>query len=488
MRQRSAAVRSLDRPSPAHPHRVFAIGVYAALAVGCGVIAAYWSEVQRPVLLASLGVVISLPVVVRAWQARWDPFEPIMLFALGLFVLFFLRPVAQLWAGESVYLGLDSEPGFDGTLVVVLVATAGVYLGYGLPTGGNLARRARPLRDDWHPADLGLVVVGLMLLGLMLFAVFVAQVGFGAIPSIFGGRASPGARVDVFGANSGYFFLGPYVSIPATFLLLEAWHRGRSAVLGTGLVLTGTLALALTVPRGDRGYLLALLLPLVALFYLRRGRRPRVAALVATILASVLLLNFFLGFRNYSTRPNASGGPLASRVLDPVGGLKYFMLGPDTSMFAVLSLTYQVVPEELDFVPGREIAATLAAPLGRFWESKPRPGYVLAYRHIFPAQAALTEAGFTSGLLGGLYVDSGFVGAFAYMLLYGIATRALWEYSRRNPDNASIRLLFVSALPMIVMLLRNGTTETVARAGFLVAPVVVACWFAARLARRRVHR
>ena len=51
-------------------------------------------------LVVALGIVLALPLVARAVQRRFDPFEPIVVFALAYGVMFVARPASMLVHGD----------------------------------------------------------------------------------------------------------------------------------------------------------------------------------------------------------------------------------------------------------------------------------------------------------------------------------------------------------------------------------------------------
>jgi hypothetical protein len=93
------------------------------------------------VLLAALGP--------RILQRAFDPFEPIVLFAVVYGAMFVIRPSAMLTRGDLVYEGprttLDIPATYTKMLVVGLVEAIGFVAGYLPPAGPGLrAERRRP--------------------------------------------------------------------------------------------------------------------------------------------------------------------------------------------------------------------------------------------------------------------------------------------------------------------------------------------------------
>ena len=462
---------------------VTALGLVAAATAG--IVVALGDDLRRPALIAALAVLAPLPIIVRVLEGRFDIFEPINFYVLGIVVLFVLRPIFELSYDSRQFPGGYSDyAGFDGALGIAVLGTLGIYVGYALDAGRRIGRRLPPVPTSWSPDTVGVMAIALVALGALLYAAFAAQLGqgFGATLEFFKGRSteSPALR-----QGTAYFYLGPYLVIPATLLLLVCWRRARRVHWLLAAIATGFLALLITVPRGDRTYVLTLLLPLVVLPYLRSGTRPRAWKIVLVLAVLIVpTLNVLLEVRNVTARANVQDEIVAA-FTHPTAAYESFMLGVDTSMFTVLALTYESVPARVEHVPGRVITATLAGPVpSLIWPDKPVQGDQVVYSHLFPEQAALTRAGNGSGVLGGFYFDSGLLGVCLYAGLVGMMSRAVWEWWRtHNAGNVGVNLVFASLLPFIIVLQRGNLSDSLGRSIVLVLPIIVVLWLASRRVR-----
>lgn len=463
----------------ASPIALVALG----FALCAGLLTGGGGDGQRPALMITLALITPLPVIIRALQRRFDPFEPINFYVLGILVLFVLRPIFELVYDSRLFGQYADYAGFDGALTIALVGTSALYAGYGCRFGVHLGRRLPTLRDGWSPDTVAIMCIGLVLLGVVLFAGFAAQLGqsVGGATDYFRGRSenSPSLR-----QSTAYLYLGPYLVVPATLLLVTAWQREHRRRFLVGALLTGALALLITVPRGDRTYVLTFLLPLMVLPYLHSGRRPRLLTLGILIALVIPVLNVLLEVRNVSTRDNVSERFTAA-VSRPDRSFINFMLGLDTSMFTVLSLTKELVPTRVSHAPGRVVTAVLAAPVpGLLWGNKPLQGDQIVYNELFPQQAAVTRAGNASGFFGGFYFDSGLFGVAIYSALVGVASRAVWEWWRRHGRrHLGATLVFAAALPFIIVLQRGNLSDMAGRSTFFVLPVLLVLWLASRRVR-----
>lgn len=462
-----------------------AVCLTAAVAAGL-VVGLAGTRSERPALIAALAIITPAPVIVRALQAKFDPFEPINLFVLGILVLFVARPISELAYNSYQFGDYFDQAGFNGALLIALFGTVALYVGYFTGLGARLASRVPSPSEDWTPSSVGRAIAVLLALGGLLFLAFAVQsgLGLGGAIGFFAGRTANAVNLE---QSSAYLYLGPYVTIPATSMLLICWQRDRRARWLVATVLVGLIALAITVPRGDRTYILTLILPLLVLPYLRSRRRPKLVNIVILIALVIPALNVIIKIRNESARHNVSG-QIATAFTTPANQLKTFMLGPDTAMFSILALTYEVVPSHLSFKPGRVILSTLAEPVpGLLLRNKPVDGQSVVYDYLFFQQAAVTRGGNAAGFFGSSYFDSGFVGIIVYSALVGIVARALWEWWLRNRLNAAAMAIFAATLPLAVVLQRGSFSDTIARSSVLVVPIIVVFWLIGRRAKTGVR-
>ena len=129
------------------------ISVLAATLVGLAV--ASISPSVATLLVIAIAITIALPLVIRAVQGKFDPFEPIVFFVLSYGTMFVVRPAAMIGRDEYYFLFapyVDIRATFDEMLVLALLGALAFVLGYFLPLGRQLARRApRPPRRAGRP-------------------------------------------------------------------------------------------------------------------------------------------------------------------------------------------------------------------------------------------------------------------------------------------------------------------------------------------------
>jgi hypothetical protein len=268
--------------------------------------------------------------------------------------------------------------------------------------------------------------------------------------------------------------------IPAALILLVAAARRASlatvALLGVAVI----GALLLTVPRGDRGYIVWLVLSLIVAAYVMRDRRPRVLTIAAVVAAGILVINV-LGAERYKEKRHDPIATAVTAVTHPQDQLKRFITGPDPSLFSVLSLEYSVVPQDVPYDPGKTAASIAAGPVpGRLWHGKPAPPAKNVTDYLFYEQSLVARATNLPSLFGDAYADFGFVAVALEALLLGVGFRFVYAYFSIQRRNAGMQILFAASVPLVFDLLRNTLTDTTGRSVVLVVPLIICVWVCSR--------
>jgi oligosaccharide repeat unit polymerase len=442
-------------------------------AVGCGV-AAWWGVRHPKVgLIVVMAVVGSLPFVIRGLQRRWDPFEPIHLVALGLLVMFVARPILELNEHLQPYAPLyDAAPGFIPAMIVGIVGTATLYAAYFSRLGSRLAGRARSLPTDWDATRSVRYTIWLLIVGALLTSMFVAQVGIHGYIQILSGRSA--GNVATFRSSAGYFEAGMYVAIPGCLIALTAWRRQRSLATAFVVLLCLVISLLLTVGRGDRTFEVALILPLVLMYYLHRQRRPRVWAIAVALVAFAIVANVSVTLRNKETRAQHALGPtIVSAITHPGPALASFVRGADGSEFSVLEIEMREYHTGvLHFWPGSTIASLATGWIPHsMYKTKPLSPLQHVTWTLFPA--TFGGGSFQPPMFGSFYADAGWLTVLLLSAVIGVALRAYWEYLMRHPTNLGVQLFFAASVPLVTILLRADLSLVFAGAVFLSLPLIL---------------
>ena len=72
-------------------------------------------------LSIGVGIVLVLPIAWRVRQRRFDPFEPVVIFALAWGVMFVVRPIAIVVRDDTNFYGVDIGSTLDTSVLLGLV-------------------------------------------------------------------------------------------------------------------------------------------------------------------------------------------------------------------------------------------------------------------------------------------------------------------------------------------------------------------------------
>jgi hypothetical protein len=442
------------------------------------------SELVDAILVLAIGAVLVLPIAPRVRRRRFDPFEPIVLFAAAYGVMFVVRPAAMLAKGAIFYMGprttLDVSATFTEVLVIALLGAVSFVGAYEL----MLRRTARHTESAVGPAfyfsRTTLLAIGLAAVGIASFAGFLASVdGIATLEAIF--KSGREAGLDPAIEANRYLWQAYYLLVPAAVVLLGVgWTERRRALILAALVLISIFLLR-EIPLGARISLLPLIGAVFVLHYLCRSSRPSARTLIALVLLAVFASAFLSDLRARTTRGETAIQTI-ERAASPSRLADSVLLGPDTEMAATFAAALRVIPESLDHSYGKTIFGDLVVrPIPRpLWEGKPQPPRVRLVATLWPAEHDAGAINPEFSLLLYLYWDFGVIGVAAGLALGGVGCAALSRYLAKRNADTSAQVVYALALWFVVIGLRNGPVDTLVLAAYIVAPA----WLAFRVARR----
>jgi hypothetical protein len=442
---------------------------------------------HREVGLATVCVVVSLlPVFVRVAQRKFDPFEPIQIVGITFFVLYGLRPLSELIWHINYFVNQYTRGGFDGACLISAVGMLSLYIGYALRGGLRVAERAPGVPDRFDAERSVRFGIWILVWCALLCAAYAATVGPSVWFHFYFGRTHNDYQTGL--QVVGYVGLGPYLTIPAAVIFAFAFARLRTFKTFLLLAISAGGAIFFTFPRGDRTYILALVLPLLVFPYLRNKRRPAPILTVVALIVAVIALNVFAAIRQTTAR-----APLLTTIehgFTHVGGqLKHFAIGTDLAEFSVLELeqeAYATKDNPLTFHPGQTILCFLVYPLPRrLVKKKPPAAGQWVVDRLFPTHSA-KRASFNPAIFGDFYADGGYVTIILYDLFVGIVVRFIWEYFRRFESSEGVQILYAATLPVLVIMVRNSVVDAFARSLFLSGPLLLCLIVCSRQKVRRL--
>lgn len=447
----------------------------AGLAIVLGGFIGMTSPGPRALLLVAIGAALAYPIARRLSQRRFDPFEPIVVFALAYGVMFFVRPLSNVLRGDYLYAISRQAIGIDGTfdemLLLGAVGAIAFIVGYGWHVTDRIASNLHAPPQRLSEAQLLGVTLAFGALGLALFGMFVATSGFSLL---LAGRSE--ALSQAVSGSSKYLYYGPLLLIPATLSTAAVGWRRRSATMLAGAAFLACAVLLMRGPVGSRITLLPLFGGLVIYYFTTRRRRPGALAIAVALLVALAGSAFLLGVRNSNARAaEGVSGVVASIADDPTVVFDPLVEGQDAAEAPGLAAALTVVPSEIPHTHGYAVVTDLlfrAVPRS-LWQDKPKPPRERVVEMLWPRLYAKGAANPEFSALFLFFLDGGVLGVALGMLVYGVLLGIGYRYYVRHEENMVARLVFAASVPIVVILLRDSFTDTIVRALFVVGPILL---------------
>jgi hypothetical protein len=423
------------------------------------------------ILVVGVSVVLALPLVARALQRRFDPFEPIVVFALAYGVMFVARPVSMLAHGELTSHGVDIRNTLPVALLLALAGAVAFVAGYESRVGRTLARALPRPRELTVRAG----VVGSTIMIGLAFVAFLVTVwpagGYRRFTVLVNGQTAEVIQLTV--ARGAFTLMVRMLVVPAAMLLLALALRERRRGLSVAAALAVAVALLFTVPVGARTFVLPLVAGGLTLAYVNRGARPRVVTVVALAMIAFVASYVVLTVREPARRSHMTYyvQEFTQRpwvVFSPV------IEGGDAEMAPALAGALRVVPSRLHYRYGGALFGDLALrPIPRLlWSGKPKASQYRIIRTVWPRLVKDRFQPEFSVLLV-FYWDFGIAGVVAGMAILGIVCRTLYDWFLRYQTNLAAQVIFATSLWLVVAAVRYDPVQSIVLAGVLVGPLIL---------------
>jgi hypothetical protein len=441
------------------------------------------SHAVQLTLVALIAVTLLVPVLGTVLRGTFDPFEPIVIFAVAYGVMFVARPLAMIIRGDFSYNAplsvINVEPQFTKMLILALIGAASFVVGYSISIRKRLAERSPPDCRSFDP-KIASVTAGIVA-GVAVLAFFIFVLHSGSTQTLhllLRGRTPE--FTQAINSLSLYPWTATLMLIPAALVFLAlAWQRRSSLFLIVFFLLTGLIALR-SVPTGDRLVLLAFLGGIFVLSYLRRSTRPGVLALLGLACTALVLSAFLSDLRGRSTRNETVAETFTGMASNPSRIVHPLFSGPDSEMAPVLAAALRVIPSQLPYGYGSIIFGDLVRrPVPRtLWPDKPQPPRSQLTSTLWPSENARRSIAPEFSILLYLYWDFGPIGVALGLVVFGLGARFLYDYLLNMQGDLPAQLLYSLALWFIVIGLRNGPVDTFVAAVALIGPLLVTNYLA----------
>jgi hypothetical protein len=478
------------RSSRADMKRALAVVASVATAVAGGFAVSHLNASRDALVLAAIGALLLMPIAIRLFQRRFDPFEPIVVFAAAFGAMFLVRPVAMLVGDNFLYerwsLTIAVRDTFFEMMLLAAAAAAAFVAAYALPLGRTIATAARPPSMSFHSGRVVGGALATAAAGIALTTLFLVGAGEG-LELIRAGRSA--RLTDAYRSSSSYLAHGPYLLVPSALILFAV---GRAYARKGLVILAGVITLILlylSVPTGSRMLLLPFAGGALVYHYVSRNSRPGIVTLAALVLVSLFVSSLLVNTR--LAGDGRSGGfrdTASSTVRHPERMLAPLTRDSDAEMAPALAAALKLVPEEIGFMRGGAILGdffTRPIPRG-LWSEKPLPPRETIISRVWPDEYLHGVANPEFSVLLYFYLDFAVLGVIVGMAAYGVIARTLYEYFRAHDDNLVVRLVFSFSVPFVAIALRDSPVDTFVRAVFIFLPVLLVFRFASNRSPRIV--
>lgn len=462
------------------------IGGIVAMAAASGFAVTRVTASRDVLVLVAIGAILLSPIAFRLVQGRFDPFEPIVTFAVAFGVMFVIRPMAMLAEGNFVYSGFPVRDTFS-EMTVLAAAGAAAFIGaYALPLGRRIAADRNVPRSSFHSDRILVGALCTAALGVVLIGLFLARAGI-SLDLILAGRSA--RLTDAYRSSSAYLAQGPYLLASSALMLFVA---GRAYARKGFMMLAAIIAiivLFLSVPTGSRMLLLPFIGGALVYRYVSKNARPRIVTAIGLVAVSLFVSTVLHNARLAGDGPRGGLRASASSTLrHPEQVFNPLTTGLDAAMAPGLATALRVVPEDLEFMRGRASVGDLVTrPIPRqLWSEKPLAPRETIILRLWPEEYVHRVANPEFSVLLYFYLDFAIFGVIVGMAAYGVIARSVYEYFRAHDDNLVVRLVYSVSVPFVVIALRDSPVDTFARGVFILLPILLVFRFAAERTPRTV--
>lgn len=445
-----------------------------AAAAGTGTAAAGGSLMVNGnvMLVAAIAVVVAIPIVVRLVSGRFDIFEPIVPISGALLLFFVARPIYDIRVSDYHFLGRDVSGSYGMALLSALVAAVAVQAGYHTPLPAGLARRLpRPPQALYNDV---VVATALALTVIAGFFLLWSAHERGGVMSVFANRSADLASPVPFIAQ------GFMLALPAILLLLSVKTSRRLLLVGLASLPVGIILL-MTVPGGNRRFLLPLVLSLSVLYFARKNKRP--SLLLAMGACGLLLLTVVTPARVSRNGEVSYQSALLTSLNQPWESLTSVLQAQDTSMIDNVALEMDALGDGVPFRHGLEfLTDTVLLPIpGELWAGKPDKIRTMLIDYYYGTEngACVTQCP-TFGLVGDLYADFGLVSVAMGSALLGLLFATGYQYFRQHSKSPVVQAAYSAGLWVAFYAWWGGFAFVTLLVALFVGPIAFTAVLAAR--------
>ena len=384
--------------------------------------------------------------------------DPLAVYQPPVFVMAFMSyycivgPVQRLLTNEWTHVTVNFRYAAVFSWAGATVFYLAVRLGYGLFSSWYPQRRFVPGFDHLLAMRLG---ARLCWIGLGVFAL-------GNGPRVI-------AYLNPFNVTGSDFFwlggidLGPLTNyanqavnllIPGTLLQFAGWVRSDRRLLPWLLWMLASVAIFTSL--GFRWRIVTLIVPMVLLWFLTRGRRPAPMVVGASAFGLVLLAGLIEQTRSYGTGLSLDAASDVSATNFLTRGLN------ESSVFLVTGGVIENTPGGSPFVGLQPIISALLFPVPRtIWQDKNSFEYLInALSDLFRSRVLANGQAILN--YGEYYLMFGWLSLVLMGLLSGWLLRCLWNWFSLRRSETLAQVTYLCTCALLYMWVSRGYLPQVA--------------------------
>jgi len=421
-------------------------------------VAAPWESIAAPAVCAT-----TLLLIPYLSSRRPDYLEPVYIFSVTYWYLYFGKPVIRIAQGQ------DFIYGGENVLLACSIAAVGLlcfYVGYYSRVSRHLAALF-PLMS--HPSDSARVrrcALAFVALGSTALWVYMSSSGgwrqFWSKPHGYGGVAGFSSYIS---QASELMLVGFYLMYMDSVAAKKNW---QTFLLSALVAVPGVLVYSVLWSR--RTNIIWVSIVIYVVLHLRRARRPTLCSLgilVVFIACSVLLA---LAVRPHLHLSATTADFQSISFLDSTRNLS--QRGDEfDSYLAVISL----YPLEIEYDYFGLLLHMPLHPIPRaLWPDKP-PLFTPSWDTFLFASGIAPGA--SESILGELYMQWGTGAVLGGMFVCGILWRGFYDYLRRCPRAPFMQLFYAVALGNFASFIAQGSVSAITKwLPFTLPGVVIGYW------------
>lgn len=466
------------------------ISVIIMLILGIGLIIICPDDLSRihfdAYVVNAICLWMSILLLMRLYAKKdLDIFEPMTIISAMYIVMYFVTPIYDICVGEFWWFGYEL---FKYSVEATLIGFAGFVAFYIFSTcyinskrknkRYSLISQKETMRTDDEKQGVAYIP---LILAIYAFC-FVANVfylsrfdGNNLLYMLTLGILGDGGFDETTQSPIGFLSMFSY-SLPAATLLY--WEYGKSKVLKIGLFVPMVM---LQVVRGFRFFVLQIAITFFVYYFLKKGKRPKLASIAAVLVAVMVPVVIMTMFR-YSLRIGL-GMDLSSISLITIRDALEEAIWSNFRIYQNFYGMVGVIPSQFEYVGLRQILwGTLFMVIPRIiW-----PGKLSSYGgyNLMTLIGKNIAAGQAYPNLGEYYYAFGTIGVIVFMGLYGIWMKYIRDkfmYSKNGLDIITFAILLGTNLQIII---RGYTPSNFWYVVFAIIPV----WIIRRFGYKEVRK